>query len=56
MTEALQSIVRTLFWESAETPDFSLARLLQMRAETRILPLAIKICPECYPVRLRLDH
>jgi hypothetical protein len=41
------SIVRTLFWASARTLDVPLARLLWKRSETRILPLAIKNCPEC---------
>ena len=43
-----ESIVRTLFWTSAETLDFSLAKLPWKRPETRIPPLAIKNCPECW--------
>ena len=40
-------MVRTLFWANAETLDLQLFRALRKRAETRILPLIIKSCPEC---------
>jgi hypothetical protein len=41
-----QAIVRTLFWASAETLDFSFGRPLWKRPETCILPSATKNCPE----------
>jgi hypothetical protein len=41
------TIVRTLFWTSAETLDFSLTKPLPKRPETLILPLTIENCPEC---------
>ncbi len=46
------SIVRTFFWASAGTIDFSLITSLckrseSKRSETLILPLVIKSCPEC---------